>query len=880
MEDEKMETFKLMSFGINIGLRNLKQFAEKIFLYGSIFILLLTFTIPTHAATIEPQWNGDGLNPFIDFVNSGEENISIYGLSPTILSMVKSLQGRGRLDLNLKRSFSITIDKTNPFAISEHWYWAMLYLDFVNYKLYFPDGDSYQLINPQLRKTATPPKYTRYDDFGSEVFCEKVDTVSHAITTIILKNGTKIETPNNRAYQTVTDIHGNQIKYIFTVVNGVRRMTSLIDSAGHQFNFTYSNDSFTSLTEIKQMASPAPLVIFKRSRTGKQESFTDALNRVTKYTYNTYGGYERITEILYPNNVKSTYTYSYQYNSIDNNYLYVISNQKYYRPGENTPFRNISYTVNQNNIYDITMNDGTKIVNYELTQTKVKGYTLRKSVKNLSGVLVQLMQKNYIYTKNTFNKDIARPQSIITQFTKSDGSLASPIENDFQYDDWGNITMTKDPNNTITYMAYANTNNYGSNINLSQINPAYQNAKYQSDSSNQYNLLLTKATLINDPVHNTTQLNQTHYQFDSQGNLLKESIVYNGSTLDTTYTYDQYGNVLSKIDPLGNTILYTYNTGLTGINDSSYLIKISSKDAAIGTITVLATYSDFNDLGKPTTETDPNNNTLKYSYDAIGRIIKQSVVNADPNVAVSKIFAYDDLNNTVSIFYGNTIKGWQASRNINNPLFGKLDKLLQLPSLLTVTSDNSSDLLAALGSNPSWHTIKTNTYDCDGRVISEIDGMNNTTSYDYDPLNRIVKITYPDGNYSTTNWDGFIVTKYDANGNKRQENYDLLNRLIQLTEYPDSNTSYSTTYTYDSASHLIQTQNPKGALTTSTFNNLGQLIRIDFPQDGASPLTAEVYTYDNAGNLLTKTQGQNSKAIIYEFLGDYRIKQVTTQPDV
>ena len=105
--------------------------------------------------------------------------------------------------------------------------------------------------------------------------------------------------------------------------------------------------------------------------------------------------------------------------------------------------------------------------------------------------------------------------------------------------------------------------------------------------------------------------------------------------------------------------------------------------------------------------------------------------------------------------------------------------------------------------------------------------------------------------------------------------YDLLDRLIQVDEQPDINTTYTTTYTYDSDSHLVRTINPRGAKIKNSYDNLGRLIQTDYPAQDANRLTPESFTYDNVGNLLTKTGANGTRSIVYDFIcGGYLVKTV------
>ena len=86
-----------------------------------------------------------------------------------------------------------------------------------------------------------------------------------------------------------------------------------------------------------------------------------------------------------------------------------------------------------------------------------------------------------------------------------------------------------------------------------------------------------------------------------------------------------------------------------------------------------------------------------------------------------------------------------------------------------------------------------------------------------------------------------------------------------MKEHPDPSTTYTTTYTYDSFedpdtgeqdSHLIRVTNPRTAEMIYTYDNLGRLVRTDYPQDGPNPMAPELYTYDNVGNLIEQDRRQ------------------------
>lgn len=221
---------------------------------------------------------------------------------------------------------------------------------------------------------------------------------------------------------------------------------------------------------------------------------------------------------------------------------------------------------------------------------------------------------------------------------------------------------------------------------------------------------------------------------------------------------------------------------------------------------------------------------------------------------------------------------FQAGRIDYDPLFGKPIELYRYNGLVSSIPGQS---------DTDWVTQKTFTYDTNGRLITETDALGNSTTYTYDGLDRKTLITKPDATTTQFTYDDRTVIITDANGNLKTQTYDLLDRLVSVTESPSPGTTYTTTYTYDSyydnsgdkpVYHLISVTNPLGAVTTYTYNNLGQLIQTDYPQDGTNPMTAETFTYDNVGNLLTKTNGKGTKRLTYEYFSGYRVSEVT-EPD-
>ncbi|HEX3045995.1 MAG TPA: FG-GAP-like repeat-containing protein, partial [Bacillota bacterium] len=866
----------------------------------AVFIGLL-FMIPWIAVSVQagswvpgvtPGWDGNGLAPFMDYVTQGEESVALNGLKLVINSPVLSLPGRG-MDLNLGWVYG-PVDHSNPYKMFDRWYWDLPHYykspnDFslLGGSLTLPGGASYGLIHHVADyEYSNNGQYDEGVVFGADFFnmnqygrYQEVD--------ITLNDGTKFHsTIDGLASQCgcltseITSINGGSMKYEFIKLDyqhNIYRISKLTDSAGRVFTFNYDNNY--EITTVMQQTSIGSKCIFKRTLNinTREDILTDALGRETTYTFSP--DWSVISDIKYPNGTRSHYEY--------NNYM--VSKQMFYQPGAETPYRTVNYSMSIPE-RSTTVDDGTCTKKYYFTYD---GHTAREEIYTSGWKLLKRVTKDYTWRwtyHQTSTFETSRPSRITTEL--SDGTtMGKPIVYDYGYDDWGNTTYIKYPTvngyTAETHLRYHNTKFNDGNFTVDS--PLYlldlQNCYYKYINYEWYNRIATKGTIVYDPVHNTRKLSQTHYDYDSQGNLTKERVVYGDSYLDTTYTYHKYdytyafpsfGNVKSQNDPNrdpANALYYDYSSQYK----YAYKTRTYKADG-----TTLATYEYDFSLGKPTLVTDPKNNAYRYKYDAIGRVVEETLDNPDPEVGVSRILAYEDTKSTVTMFFGNPQKGWQVGRIEYDPLFGKPKLIKRLPVLLQAGSKEASVLMAQLQPLVSQMlTQKELNYDSNGRLAWEKDGMGHTTYHYYDELDREHQTKLPDGSLITYDWNYYNRDDYyssltitDAKNNQKKQYYDLLDRQVILEEHPNATTSYTTRFTYDSADHLVKTVNPRNAVVKNKYNQLGQLAVTEYPDS----LAAETFTYDKAGNLKTKTGGAGTKTFDYEFYTGYRLKKVT-EPD-
>ncbi len=214
---------------------------------------------------------------------------------------------------------------------------------------------------------------------------------------------------------------------------------------------------------------------------------------------------------------------------------------------------------------------------------------------------------------------------------------------------------------------------------------------------------------------------------------------------------------------------------------------------------------------------------------------------------------------------------------------------------------------------------ETYAYDAIGNLTAKTDRKGQTITYLYDALNRMTQKSYPDstsveyvydlvgkvmqvndptGTYGfaydnmgrligTTTSYSFLPNQtftnaytYDAasnrtgftapDGSTNSYSYDTLNRLSNLTNSLTGAFGFS----YDALSRRTQLTRPNGVNTNYAYDNLSRLLSV-LHQAGSTTLDGASYTYDNAGNRVSKTNYLNSITEGYAYDPLYQLTQVT-----
>lgn len=489
-----------------------------------------------------------------------------------------------------------------------------------------------------------------------------------------------------------------------------------------------------------------------------------------------------------------------------------------------------------------------------------------------------------------------------------------------------------------------------------------ENTAFTWDTSR--NLMLSRTAAAGSSVAQTTSLTWAP-------NFRLPATITKGS-LTTAYTYDSHGNVTQEVqtDTANNltrttTVAYTYSstvpgavlqmvvtgprTDLTQTTTTHFYApdatcpgsaplgcrgQIQSVTNALGQTTTVDAY---NAAGKPLHITDPNGLVIQLSYDTLNRLTAAQVG------AETTQYQYDPVGDLTQVTRpdGSTVAyRYDAAHRL-------IGIALADGSHVAYTLDAAGDITQEQILDGSGHVTYTHSrvYDALGRLSQDVGAYNQTvadtrdahnnltsqngprtdisdvTSYQYDPLNRLIQVTQANGGVDKMAYDGLnhltqvtdpdnqvtqytpdawgdalktvsadtgttvrtfdaagnVLTATDAMGQVTTYTYDALNRVITKSSSVSGTPAY--TFVYDTCAHGIGhlcTVEDNGAPTIAfTYDSQERLASRTDTIQGTSVTTA--YTYHPGGQIASLTYPSGQTVLYaYDTLG--RINQVSVQP--
>ncbi len=390
---------------------------------------------------------------------------------------------------------------------------------------------------------------------------------------------------------------------------------------------------------------------------------------------------------------------------------------------------------------------------------------------------------------------------------------------------------------------------------------------------------------------------------------LHATINPSGAFLDTVYTYDASGNVLTTKDSLGRITINTYDevgrlvdvefpqvtgdgapkhrkTGYDGLGrrvsetDEADVVTAYAYDfrGQLRTVTLdtggkaLNTSYDYDELGNQISQTDALNRTTKYRYDPLGRRTHrflpgaaslEETVSGWHNSMLEKVsYARDQIGTSgvytqrkgITDFRGKTI--W-----ITNDLMDRVQAKV-LPAI------NDGEVA----------TTNRYAYSAVG-LLERVDvsgQLNRSTYYAYDDLRRLQRKDTPEGVLAYT-YDGanaletikgYSRTAVAVNADPGSAtpdvslsyDYDTLGRLDSVKDLKLSETD-ETTYVYDKVGNLASNIYPNGVMHKYTYTEQNRLKELAVTRGNQSLLRRYAYTLGAAGQRTGVTEKDGSETL-------------------
>ena len=456
----------------------------------------------------------------------------------------------------------------------------------------------------------------------------------------------------------------------------------------------------------------------------------------------------------------------------------------------------------------------------------------------------------YTYDSNSNVTSVSKPLNANTTQTSS-----------YTYNSFGEVLTTTDPLGNVT------TNTYDTHGNLLTVTtPAPNSNTPASVTQFQYatNGVLTQIT---DPKGNVTKLaytpagliasitdaqnNVTSYQYDARGNRTAVIDPVNGASHPTSFAYDIMNRLTGITYPDGSTVGFAYDVRGR---------RTSSTDQ--NNRTTIYTYDDADRL---TAVTDPANNTTGYTYDTEDNLL-----------------SITDANNHTTQFAYNA-RGWVTETTFPSALqesytYDLAGHLLSKTDRKNQTIQYVYDALYRLASKtyPDSTSVEY-AYDLAGKVL-QVSDPTGTYGFAYDNMGRLIGTSTQYSYLSGLNYQNAYT--YDANSNRTSlttpdgsvttYGYDTLNRLNGL----GNSWAGSFGFSYDALSRRTSLTRPNGVSTNYSYDSVSHLLSV-LHQAGSTVLDGASYTYDSAGNRLSKTNYLNAVTSNYGYDPLYELTQVT-----
>lgn len=422
-------------------------------------------------------------------------------------------------------------------------------------------------------------------------------------------------------------------------------------------------------------------------------------------------------------------------------------------------------------------------------------------------------------------------------------------------------------NTIFGYDIYGNVVQSKQSINRPKDEEKYSVSKYSYDINNR--LILT------EDVVDDTHSRYSQYCYDNGGRLLKS---FTGLTdpltitspNDYTANYDKDFSVVSyEYDDFGNQIKYTDAIGQSEKYEYTFSNLLSKKTLRNGT-----TYNySYDSMGRCVKET-VGNESVEYTYNGLGQLVSVK------DELGTTSYDYDLINRVIS----------ESRDDIENKRDYKADYQYSNKGVtdykLYIKNSETKDFKSVIHETYEYNNLKQLSQLTHSDITSPDEVLTSTYSYGIagELLNKKVTGTSIEQN---------VTYKY----NKAGQNTEILNigKLASgvVADYPDE-TTFSEKYAYDLGGNLTEkisnnktvknssVLNQKQSQTSYTYDSLNRLTKEQITETENNEKTnswQDTYTFDENDNRLSKVHENGKGTTVTAYKYDSANKLVSEQSD-
>jgi RHS repeat-associated protein len=345
--------------------------------------------------------------------------------------------------------------------------------------------------------------------------------------------------------------------------------------------------------------------------------------------------------------------------------------------------------------------------------------------------------------------------------------------------------------------------------------------------------------------------------YDKFGRIV-EIVRPNGAAL--SYEFDAVGNRAKVVAPTGREASYEYNdrhqlTALTDGGGQRWLRHIDGNGRIVGFVVpggVTWSYS-YNAAGDVVAVTDPRGKSTTLERDQYGNVIRVT-----DRRGRTRRFQYDDVGRVVVAIDGSedrTTFAYDAldriasirvpdggERRFTRNAFGQLERFVDERGEVTEWRHGPCGLLTEV-IRPSGARLAFEWSLVPGRVVAVTNELGERQAFDYDLDGRVISMTDFAGRRNVFEWSkAELVAEVDASGQRTEYTRNLEGAIVSITFGDGSQTSFE----YDSCGRLARADNGECEVAFS-FDEQGRVV---LERQGDVTIAS---TYDDFGRRIERT---------------------------